>query len=91
MDNCVLTPNGTNILHPLDKGIIQTFKHYCCNQLVRTIISATDHKLLHDATLVKVNVLDVLLFIAESWRSVTHMTIVNCFQKCGFYLCSTTI
>jgi hypothetical protein len=45
-----------------------------------------DHKLLHDATLMKVNVLDALHFITESWRCVTHMTIVNCIRKCGFNL-----
>jgi hypothetical protein len=32
----------------------------------------------------KVNVLDALHFIAESWRCVTHTKIVNCFQKYGF-------
>jgi hypothetical protein len=49
----------------------------------------TDHKLLRDATLKKVNVLDALHFIAESWRCVTHTTIVNCFQKSGFNLNET--
>jgi hypothetical protein len=48
-----------------------------------------DHKLLHDATLMKVNVLDALHFIIESWCCVTHATIVNCFQKCGFNLNQT--
>jgi hypothetical protein len=49
-----------------------------------------DHKLLHDATtLMKINVLDALHFIAESWCCVTHTTIVNCFQKCGFDLNQT--
>jgi hypothetical protein len=48
-----------------------------------------DHKLLHDATLKKVNILDALHFIAESWRCVTHITIVNCFQKCRFNLNQT--
>jgi hypothetical protein len=47
------------------------------------------HKLLHDATLMKVNVLDALHFIAESWCCVTHTTIVNCFQKCRFNLNQT--
>jgi hypothetical protein len=55
-------------------------------QLVRKIIYMIDHKLLHDATLMKVNALDALQFIAESWRCVTNTTIVNCFQKCGFNL-----
>jgi hypothetical protein len=37
----------------------------------------------------KVNVLDALHFIAESWCCVTHTTIVNCLQKCGFNLNQT--
>jgi hypothetical protein len=48
-----------------------------------------DHKLLHDATLMRLNVLDAH-FIAETWLCVTHATIVNCFQKCGFNLNQTS-
>jgi hypothetical protein len=45
-----------------------------------------DHKLIHDATLMKVNVLDAQHFTAESWHCVIHMTTMNCFQKCGLNL-----
>jgi hypothetical protein len=45
-----------------------------------------DDRLLHDATLMRVNVFDALQFIKESWHCVTHVTIVNSFQKCGFDL-----
>jgi hypothetical protein len=79
----------TSILQPLDQGIIRSFKHYYCIQLVRKTIYTIDHKLLHDATLMTVNVLDALHFIAESWRCATHTAIVNCFQKCGFNLNQT--
>jgi hypothetical protein len=82
-------PNCTSILRSLDQGIITSFKHYYRKQLVRKTIYMFDHKLLHDATLMKVNVLDALHFIAESWRCVTHTAIVNCFQKCGFNLNQT--
>jgi hypothetical protein len=82
-------PNCTSILQPLDQGIIRSFKHYYHKQLVRKTIYMIDHKLLHGATLMKVNVLDALHLIAESWRCVTHATIVNCFQKCGFNLNQT--
>jgi hypothetical protein len=62
------------------------FKHYCCKQLVRTVISVTDHKLLYAAALMKANVSDVVLFISVSWCFVTLMTVVNCFQNYGFNL-----
>jgi hypothetical protein len=48
-----------------------------------------DHKLLHDAILMKINVLNAQHFIAESWCCVTHAAVVNCFQKCGFSLNQT--
>jgi hypothetical protein len=63
------TPNCTSILQPLDQGIIRSFKHYYRKQLLRKTIYMIDHKLLHDAALMKVNVLDAY-FIAESWRCV---------------------
>jgi hypothetical protein len=47
------------------------------------------HKLLHNATLMNVNVLDAQHFIGESWRCVTHITVVSCCQKCGFSLIQT--
>jgi hypothetical protein len=43
-----------------------------------------EHKLLHDTTLIKVNVLDAQHITVESRHCVTRTTIVNCFQKCGF-------
>jgi hypothetical protein len=81
--------NCTSVLQPLDQGIIRSFKHYYRKQLVRKTIHMIDHKLLLDATLMKVNILDALHFIAESWRCVTHTIVVNCFQKYGFNLNQT--
>jgi hypothetical protein len=86
----IFPPTCTSILQPLDQGIIRSFKHYYYyKQFVRIIISVIDHKLLHDAALMKVNILDAQHFIAKSWYCVTHMTIVNFFQKCGFSLNQT--
>jgi hypothetical protein len=48
-----------------------------------------DHKLLHDGTPMKVNVVDAQHFNAETWCCVTYTTRVNCFQKCGFNLNQT--
>jgi hypothetical protein len=54
MEDSVFTPKWRIVLQLLDQGIIWTFKHYCCEQLVRTVISVIDHKLLYAAALVKV-------------------------------------
>jgi len=87
MEDGVFTPKWHIVFRLLDQEIIWTFKHYCCKQLVRTVISVIGHQLLYGAAaLMKVNVLDVVLFIAVSWCSATHMTIVNCSQNYGFNL-----
>jgi hypothetical protein len=41
-----------------DHGIVRLSEHCCNRQLVRKTITMVNHKLLHDATLMKVYVLD---------------------------------
>jgi hypothetical protein len=60
-------PTCTRILQPFDQGIIGSFKHYYYKQLAGKTVSMIDHKLLHDAALMKVNVLDVQHFTVGSW------------------------
>jgi hypothetical protein len=43
----------------------------------------TDHRLLHDSALIKINALDAQHVTVQSSSYVAH-TIVNCFQRCGF-------
>jgi len=78
--------NCTSILQPLDQGIIRLFKHYYHKQLARKSSDIIDHRLLHNATIMKVKVSDKQHFIAELWHCVKHMIIHNYFQKCGFNL-----
>jgi hypothetical protein len=59
-------PNCTSIFQSLDQGIIGSFKPYYYKQPEKTM-SITDHKLLHDATLIEVIVLGAQHFITESW------------------------
>jgi hypothetical protein len=47
-------------------------------------IFVIDHMLLHDVSLMKVNVVDALHFIVELWWC--HTTVGNCSQKCEFRL-----
>jgi hypothetical protein len=48
-----------------------------------------DHKLLHDAILMKVNILDAQHFTAETWCHFFRITIVYHFHNCGFHLNQT--
>jgi len=57
--------NCTSILQPLDQGIIRLFKHYYHKQLATKTSDIIDHRLLHDATIMKVNVSDAQHFTAE--------------------------
>jgi hypothetical protein len=76
--SCVFPPSCTSILQPLDHGIIRSFEHFYRKQLVRKIISVIDFKLLHDVTLMKVNVLDAQHFTVESWCCDKHIAMCMC-------------
>jgi hypothetical protein len=94
LDQCAAYPRDTNYLKNVEvvffpPNCTSILQHYYHKQLVRKTIYMIDHKLLQDETQTKVNVLDALHFIAESWRYATHTTIVNCVQKCGFNLNQT--
>jgi len=76
--------NCTSIFQPLDQEIIRLFKHYYHKQLARKTSYIIDHRLLHDATIMKVNVSDAQHIIAESWHCVKRTIIQTYFQKCNF-------
>jgi len=67
--------NCTSILQPPDQGIIRLFKHYYQKQLARQTSDRIDHMLLHDTTIMEVNVSDEQHFIAESWHCIKRMII----------------
>lgn len=43
-----------------------------------------DHKMLHNATFMIIEVVDASHFNVELWCCVTCTTVVNCFEKYGF-------
>jgi hypothetical protein len=59
-------PYCISILQPPDQGIIRSFKQYYHKQHLRKTISVIHHKLLHDATFIKINILDAQHFTEES-------------------------
>ncbi len=62
----VFQPGYISILQPLELRIIG-HSNITESNLWEKNISMVDHKLLHDAALMKVNALDAQCFIAESW------------------------
>jgi len=72
--------NCTSIVQTLDQGVIWPFKYYYHKKLVRKSVSINDHKLLHYATIMKVNILDALQFTAETWCHFLCIIIVHHFH-----------
>jgi len=62
----------------INAGIIWSHKHYYHKQLARYTVSFIYHKLLHDAKLIKLTVVDATHFTAKSWCFVTHIKTMNC-------------
>ncbi|GBM33875.1 Tigger transposable element-derived protein 4 [Araneus ventricosus] len=75
--------NTTSKLHPMDQGIIRSFKVNYRRQLVSKLVDAIDE----GSTLPKINVLDFLRMMEYAWRNVTQKTVQNCFKKAGFKRC----
>ena len=81
--------NTTALTQPMDMGIIRNLKLFHCQKLVSLTIEGVENEVFREATTAtdvssKVNVLQAIQFISDSWRSVTSRTIQNCFRHCGF-------
>ncbi|KAF7684248.1 Tigger transposable element-derived protein 6, partial [Cucumispora dikerogammari] len=75
IDIFFLPPNTTSVLQPLDQRIIHSFKSFYKKFLIKLMISkyGSGEKL-------KVNILNAIEIIVESWDKVTEKTINNCFS-----------
>ena len=77
-------PLCTAALQPLDQGIIRAFKaHYRTLFLKKLLVSISDSKTA-DQLAKQVTVLDALYFDCSVWKSLTQVTVVNCFVNTGF-------
>ena len=79
-------PNATSVLQPMDAGVIKCFKNYYRNRVVLhivTILKSNEKSTLKD---VKIDVLDAMGWIKNSWINMEDKTIANCFRKCGFFV-----
>jgi len=70
----------------LELGIISSFKYYCSKKVTIKTVSVVNNKVVFDATITKMYILDAQHFIAELWQHVVHVTVMNCSQKCEFGL-----
>ena len=73
-----LPPNTTSRTQPMDQGVIRNLKHHYRQLVLRRLTQCSD---ISDF---KLNVLDSLHYLHQSWEKVTPSTISNCFRHCGF-------
>jgi len=84
-----LPPNTTSLVQPLDMGIIKNLKTHYRGLLVTYILKAIEDNLVTPSTCAidissKLNILQAIQFVADSWRKVSSVTIQHCFAHCGF-------
>lgn len=79
-----LPPNTTSVCQPMDQGIIQNFKFFYRDQIVKHILSKMEYASSASDLSKSVNVLEALYFIKNAWNKVTPNTIQNCYAKAGF-------
>lgn len=84
-----LPPNTTSLVQPLDMGIIKNLKTHYHGLLVTYILKAIEDNLVTPSTCAidissKINILQAIQFVADSWRKVSSVTIQHCFAHCGF-------
>jgi len=85
----LLPPNTTSLTQPLDMGVIQNLKVKYRATLVNYILEKIEDNLLEPKSTVidiskKINILQAIQFISDSWCDVSSQTIKNCICKCDF-------
>jgi hypothetical protein len=73
----------------MDMGIVKNLKILYCVKLVNFIREATQENVLVSTSAAKkvsarIDLLQAVQFIADSWERVSTKTIQNCFVYCGF-------
>ena len=79
-------PNLTIVLHPLDGGIIRSFKARARKYSVMKLLNVMDggSELYANDLAKKFTILDAMKFITQSWAEVKKTTIMACFKNAGF-------
>ena len=77
MDLISLPPNTTSVLQPMEQGVIRSLKADYRKKVTRLCIKAVES----NRTLLKVNILQPMKYLALSWKVVSKETIISCFKK----------
>ena len=77
---CVLPPNTTSVLQPMDAGIINSLKCHYKKILVDYYLGGLDEK----NCMLQMDYRKAIKFISTAWKQVTEETIANCFTHVGY-------
>ena len=82
-----LPPKTTSLIQPCDGGIIKVFKGHYRSLLVKRLsaLLETDPISRADVLVKKIQLIDAIYLMNQSWSKVTDTTIQNCFRKCFSY------
>src|SRR6185369_10685240 len=78
-----LPPNTTAHLQPIDQGIIHSFKSNYRKYLCKNRIDAFDQFQEYGTEIPTLNILNVIDWVAESWKNVTEDVIYRCWKRTG--------
>ena len=91
-----LPPNTTSLIQPMDQGIIKSLKTLYRKELVHMTLAYIEENILNPSSTAidvssKISIPQAVSFVAKSWWAVKEATIINCFQKAGFFTLSPSV
>lgn len=76
-----LPPNVTSICQPMDQGVLEALKKKYRRKLMSVLISNIDEGNNMKDSLKKIDILDVVNWISQSWEEVEPVTLVRSWRK----------
>lgn len=76
-----LPPNVTSLCQPMDQGVLEAMKRVYRRKLLTVLIAGMDEGENVIETLKKVDMLDVVMWVAQAWDDIKPITLVRSWRK----------